>query len=74
MRGNASRSRKAARVVVQLPMRSQITFGGLPRRTLSSEKSESFEAMAKPLSLAKRHTSSSDAPLRPQSSIWQESG
>ena len=64
--GCASRRRKPARVVVQLPMRSQMTLGGLPRRTLSSEKSESFETIANPFRLAYCQTASSGTPIRPQ--------
>ena len=52
----ARRSADSARAVVQLPMRSQMTLGGLPRRMLSSEKSESFVTITKPCSRAKSHT------------------
>jgi hypothetical protein len=44
-----------ARLVVQLPMRSQMTLGGLPRRMLLCRKSESLETMAKPCSKAYCH-------------------
>jgi len=38
--------------VVQLRVRTQMSLGGAPERTLRSSKSESFETIVKPLVLA----------------------
>jgi hypothetical protein len=56
----------SARTVVQLPIRSQTTFGGLPRKELLPEKSESFDTITKPFSRAYCQIRSSGAPRRPQ--------
>src|ERR1035437_10178953 len=74
MRLMVLRNTKSTRTVVQLPMRSQITFGGLPKRALLSVKSESFETMTKPFSCAYCQPSRSDAPRRPQSRAARDPG
>src|SRR5258708_34160660 len=49
--GNAARKRLTISELVQLGTRTQMSFGGTPKRTLRSSKSESFETMVKPLAL-----------------------
>jgi hypothetical protein len=68
------RKASPAREVVQLPMRSQITFGGHPARTLRSEKSESLLTIANSFSKAKRQTWSYGALSSPQFSTWADPG
>ena len=46
--GSAPRIHAAISVVDEFGMRSQMTFGGLPHKTLRSWKSESFETIVKP--------------------------
>ena len=46
------RSNALMSVVVQLPRRIQMTFGGGPRRKLTWWKSESFETIVRPWSRA----------------------
>ena len=40
----------------QLPKRTQTTFGGAPRKTASSSKSESFDTIIRPDARAKAQT------------------
>lgn len=74
MRGSALRRTKSARIVVQLPIRTQMTFGGLPKRELLCAKSESLETMTNSFSNAYCQTSRSEAPGIPQSRRWSEPG
>ena len=60
--------------VVQFPSRTQITFGGNPRSTLRSPKSESFVTIVYPSCRARSHTWSSDARSIPNEKTCEDSG
>jgi hypothetical protein len=68
--GRAPRIHAAISLVDEFGMRNQMTFGGLPHKTLRSWKSESFETIVKPSRRAYSQMASSSALPSPQECTW----
>ncbi len=68
------RNTRSTSCVEQFPNRIQMTFGGAPAKTLRSKKSESFDTIVSPCSLAYSHTRSSLAPPSPKAKICSDPG
>jgi hypothetical protein len=69
---NEERKIFSTSAVEQLPVRSQMSFGGPDRRTPSSWKSKSLDTIAKSFVAANSQMAASLAPPRPQLWTWAE--